>query len=148
MDAQAVGNIIQVFVGLIALFAGGAAIVVASRDRRNAREIAEKDRRIALRQSRLLFEWEAAKRLSVLEARGGHVDPVISKDMGAETMALVALLGKDRVPEMWARRVGKTDAELRAFVLDESQPQYLRDAVEAERAVQSIAVELDQLAES
>lgn len=74
-------------------------------------------------------------RLSVLEARGGHTGPVVRKDIGAETLALVAMLGPDRVPEMRWRRVTKSDEELRDFIADESQPSFLRDAVEAERAV-------------
>lgn len=95
-----------------------------------------------MRQARLLFEWEAAKRLAILEARGGHTDPVIVKDRGAETLALVALLGPERVPQMWARKVGKTDAELASFIADASEPQFLRDSVEAERAMSAIAKEI------
>src|SRR5699024_10055860 len=120
------------------------ALVIAAMDRRNAIKIANGDRRAAAAQARLLAELDAAIRLSVLEARGGHTDPVISKDMGAETLALVAMLGPKRVPEMWKRRVAKSDEELRAFIADESQPHYLRDSVEAERAVHSILRDLSR----
>lgn len=117
-------------------------VVTGIVDRRSARRIAEEDRRASTRQVRLMFEWEAAQRLAVNLARGGHTDPVVIKDMGAEALALVALLGPERVPHLWARRVGKTDQELREFVADESQEQFLRDAVEAERAMSAIASEL------
>ena len=117
-------------------------VVTGVVDRRSARRIAEEDRRASARQVRLMFEWEAAQRLAVNLARGGHTDPVISKDMGAEALALVALLGPERVPHLWKRRVGKTDQELREFIGDESKAQFVRDSVEAERAMNAIASEL------
>lgn len=138
-------NLIQSLVVVTAVGASITALAIARKDRENARKIAAEDRRISIRQARLLFEWEAAKRLSVIEARGGHSDPVISKDMGAESLALIGLLGPGRVPRMWERRVGKSDAELTAFVDDKANQQYLRDAVEAERAVQRIIEDLDAL---
>lgn len=136
------GDVIQIVAVVVALGASIVALVIASMDRRNAIKIAEDDRRAAVNQARLLAELEAAVRLSVLEARGGHTDPVVSKDMGAETLALIAMLGPDRVPEMWKRRVTRSDQELRAFIADENEPQFLRDAVEAERAVHDILGEM------
>ncbi|MFP7834666.1 hypothetical protein [Marisediminicola sp. LYQ134] len=117
-------------------------VVTGIVDRRSALRIAEDDRRASTRQARLMFEWEAAQRLAVNLARGGHTAPVIRSDMGAEALALVALLGPKRVPNLWARKVGKTDQELSEFVADESKEQFLRDAVEAERAMSAIASEL------
>lgn len=130
---------------MTALVASIVALVIAAQDRKHAARIAAEDRRHALDQSLLLAELEAAKRLAILEARGGHTDPVIVKDMGAETLALIAMLGPDRVPRMWERRVSKSDAELRAFVNDDSNKEFLRDAVEAERAVHDILQELRAL---
>ncbi len=145
MTPMDLNNLIQSLVVVTAVGASIVALIIASKDRENARKIAAEDRQTSIRQARLLFEWEAAKRLSIIEARGGHSDPVISKDMGAESLALIGLLGAERVPRMWARRVGKTDAELTAFVEDETNQQYLRDAVEAERAVQRIIDDLHAL---
>ncbi|QYG12886.1 hypothetical protein [Microbacterium sp. PAMC22086] len=139
------GDWIQVVAVLAAVGASLVALRIASKDRQNAIKIAEDDRRNAASQARLLVELEAAKRLSILEARGGHTDPVVRKDMGAETLALIALLGPDRVPNMWQRRVTKTDKELRDFVADDSKEQFLRDAVEAERAVHDILRDLKHL---
>ena len=68
--------------------------------------------------------------------------PSLARTWGAEALALVALLGPERVPHLWTRRVGKTDQELREFVADESKEQFVRDAVEAERAMSAIASEL------
>lgn len=138
-------DIIQIAAVVVALGAAIVALVIASMDRRSAIGIAEDDRRVAIDQARLLAELEAAVRLSVLEARGGHTDPAVSKDMGAETLALVAMLGPDRLPQMWERRVTKSDEEFRAFIADESRPEHLRDAVEAERAVQAILDDLRSL---
>lgn len=107
-------------------------VIIGIIDRRSARRIAEEDRRASTRQARLTFEWEAAQRLAINLARGGHTDPVISKDMGAEALALIALLGPERVPNLWAARVGKSDEELRAFIADENNAEFLRNAVEAE----------------
>lgn len=139
------GDFIQIAAVIVAIGASIVALVIASMDRRNAIRIAEDDRRVAVDQARLLAELEAGIRLSVLEARGGHINPVVSKDMGAETLALIAMLGPDRVPEMWNRRVAKSDEELRAFITDEDNPQYLRNAVEAERAVYDILKDLRSL---
>lgn len=139
------GDWIQAVSTLVTLGAVLVALHIASADRKHAAEIAKADRKSNARQARLIFEWEAAKRLSILEARGGHTDKVISKDMGAETLALIALLGPDRVPRMWDRRVGMTDAELGAFIDDEGEPQFLRDSVEAEQAMTSIASEMRSL---
>lgn len=111
-------------------------------DRRSARRLAEEDRRASAKQARLMFEWEAAQRLAINLARGGHTDPVTSKDMGAEALALTALLGPDRVPHMWAERVGKSDDEMQAFVDDQSNERWLRHAAEAERAMNKIAQEI------
>jgi hypothetical protein len=111
-------------------------------DRRSARTTAEEDRRASARQARLMFEWEAAQRLAINLARGGHTDPVIVKDMGAEALALTALLGPDRVPHMWSERVGKSDEEMQAFVDDPSNERWLRWAAEAERAMNRIAQEI------
>ena len=95
---MATGDIIQIAAVVVAVGASLVALSIASMDRRNAIKIAQDDRRAAIDQARLLAELEAAIRLSVLEARGGHTDPVVSKDMGAETLALVSMLGPDRVP--------------------------------------------------
>lgn len=139
------GDVIQIVATIVAAGAAVVALVIASMDRRNAIKIAEDDRRVTIDQARLQAELEAAVRLTVLEARGGHTDPVLSKDMGAETLALIAMLGPERVPEMWRRRVTKSDEELRNFIADVREPQYLRDTVEAERAVQAILDELRSL---
>lgn len=142
MSIDEVGIWVQVAVVVVAGIAAIVALGIASADRRHSERLAREATEASLRQARLLFEWEAAKRLAILEARGGHTDPVIVKGMGAETLALVALLGPERVPQMWARRVGKTDAELAAFIADTSEPQFLRDSVEAERAMSAIAKEI------
>jgi len=136
---------VQIVSTLVTVSAVVAALLIAAGDRRHSAKVAKEDREASARQARLLFEWDAAKRLSILEARGGHTDEAISKDMGAETLALIALLGPDRVPKMWDRRVGKSDEELAAFVDDEKEPQFLRDSVEAERAMTAIATELRKL---
>ncbi len=138
-------DFIQVLAVLAALSASIVALLIAAKDRKNATKVAEDDRRNAVNQALLVSELEAAKRLAILEARGGHTDPVARSDMAAETLALTALLGPDRVPHMWKRRVEKTDAELRAFIEDESKEQFLRDAVEAERAVYDILRDLRAL---
>lgn len=136
---------IQVLVVVAAVGASIVALRIAAQDRKNAIKLSEKDRRLAVDQALLLAELDAAKRLAILEARGGHTDSAISKDMGAETLALIALLGPDRVPHMWKRRVTKSDEELRAFIEDQTKKEFLRDAVEAERAVHDILGDLRAL---
>jgi len=140
-----VSDFIQILAVLAAVGASIVALAIASKDRKNAIKIAEDDRRTAASQALLLAELDAAKRLAILEARGGHTDPVVRGDMAAETLALIALLGPGRVPHMWERRVAKNDEELRAFVEDQTKEEFLRDAVEAERAVHDILRELRAL---
>lgn len=141
-------DLLQVLATAAALGASFIALVIAAQDRKSAIKIAEDDRRTAVDQALLLSELDAAKRLAILEARGGHTDPEARSDIAAETLALTALLGPDRVPHMWSRRVEKTDGELRAFIEDQSKEQFLRDAVEAERAVHDILSDLRALRQS
>lgn len=142
MTTDDLSNLLQLLAILAAVGASMVALIIAGRDRENARRIAHEDRRASLRQSQLTFEWDAACRLSINLARGGHSDPAVSKDMGAEALALVALLGPERVPNLWARRVGHSDRELREMIEDESKEQFVRDAIEAERAMNDIASEI------
>lgn len=118
------------------------AVITGIVDRRSA---AGSPRRTAARARDRLGSCSSGRRRSVSRstlARGGHTDPVIRKDMGAEALALIALLGPEPDPKLWADRVGKSDEELRAFVADESNAEFLRNAVEAERAMNGIAPEL------
>ena len=142
MDPETLSNALQAGAILAAVGASIVALVIASQDRANAQRIAAEDHRESARQARLMFELDAAQRLSVNLARGGHTDPVTRGDMGAEALALVALLGPERVPRLWERKVGKDDADMRAFIEDEDKLGFRRDAVEAARAARTIAAEL------
>ena len=150
------GDLIQAISTVVTLGAVIVALRIATTDRKHAAEIAEldrahafdiaeTDRKSSAHQARLIVELDAARRLAILEARGGHTDSAISKDMGAETLALIGFLGPDRVPRMWDRRVGKTDEELSDFINNDAEPQFLRDSVEAEQAMVSIAREMRSL---
>lgn len=57
---------------LAAVGASTVALVIASQDRVNAQRVAAEDRRESARQARLMFELDAARRLSINLARRPH----------------------------------------------------------------------------
>ena len=74
--------------------------------------------------------------------RGGHSDSDISKDMGAEAGAIIGAIGPDRLPRNWAKRVAKSDEELREFMDDDTEPDWLRRSVEAHIALNEVTQEI------
>lgn len=139
---------VQVAAVLAAVGAAIAALVVSALDRRNARRIAAKDRAVGVRQSHLLFQLESLLRLEGNLRRGGSNDEQKRRDMGAEAAALIGAIGPGRLPMNWANRIGKDDDELREFVEDESNLDWLRRSVEAQRALNAVVAELRELQES
>lgn len=63
----------------------------------------------ALRHSHLMFELEALSRLSQNLNRGGSTDALERAQMGAEALTLVGLVGPERVPRLWERKVSDHD---------------------------------------
>lgn len=136
---------IQAAAVLAAVGAAIVALIVSALDRANAQKIAAKDRAVNIRQARLMFEMEALLRLSQNLRRGGHSDPTISKDMGAEAGALIGAIGAGRLPRNWENRIAKDDPGLREFVADASEPGWVRNSVEAQIALNAVSEELGQL---
>lgn len=64
--------------------------------------------------------------------------------LGAEALTLVGTLGPDLVPELWARKVGD-DEKLRTHFADPGFPQYKRDAIEVQLAMNQVLEELAKL---
>lgn len=145
MHQEEIALWVQVGAVVVAVGASVVALVVSALDRRNARRIAAEDRRMALLQGKLMFELEALLRLSQNLRRGGHTDTDVSKDMGAEAGALIGALGAGRLPRNWDKRVAQTPDELRQFVEDEAQEDWLRRAVEAQLALMAVSDELRAL---
>lgn len=136
---------IQAAAVVAAVGAAIVALIVSALDRRNARAIAAKDRAVSIRQAKLMFELETLLKLSQNLRRGGHTDEETRKDMGAESGALIGAIGAERLPRNWENRIEKDDAGLREFVADATQPEWLRNSVEAQVALNSVAEELGQL---
>lgn len=142
MTKEEIALWVQVAAVVAAVVAAIIALVISALDRRNARQIAAADRRIALEHDQLLFEQSELLRLLQNLRRGGHTDGDKAKDMGAEAGAIVGALGPGRLPRNWATLIAKTDDELRDFLDDASQPEWLRRSEEAQVALNEVTKEI------
>ncbi|WP_440694754.1 hypothetical protein [Clavibacter nebraskensis] len=140
-----VGLIVQSLAIVAALIAALIALYTSAADRRNnrliasaARDDADRARADAVRRQQLATELEHAIRLSVNLNHGGSTDPLVRKQLGAEALALVALLGPERVPALWARKVAMDETALRAEMEKPETPQFQKDIIEASLAVQAV----------
>ncbi|HXH36903.1 MAG TPA: hypothetical protein VNJ54_21180 [Plantibacter sp.] len=141
MSSDDISNLIQTLAVLAAVGAAIVALVISAKDRRNARQIAADDRREALRQAHLLFELEHLVRLSQNNNRGGSTDPIERKQLGAEALTMIGALGETRVPSQWNRRVGN-DEKLQAAMTDAAMPEFKKDALETQLAVNAVLREI------
>lgn len=141
MSSIAFSDLIQTLAVLAAVGAALVALYISAKDRRNSREIAAIDRREAFRQSHLMFELEALRRLSENRNRGGSTDPAEVSRMGAEALTLVGILGGERLPTQWERSVGD-DAKLRAAFCDPEMPEYKKDALETQLALNAVIADI------
>ncbi len=148
-------DLIQVLVVLTAVGASIVALVIASKDRRNAQRIAEDDRaaaaevaaqtqREALRQAHMMFELETLTRLLENLNRGGSSDRQESSRMGAEALTLIGVLGRERVPHLWDERAGD-DTKLQKHYDDPEMPQYKKNAIEVQLAVNALHREIQSV---
>lgn len=121
-----------------------AAAALAAQDRAAAAQVARDDRRESLRHARLLHELDTLARLLQNLNLGGSADRDESKRMGAEALTLIGQLSKERLPNLWSERAGDED-KLRAAYEDPEMPQYKKDALEAQLAVNAILREIDEI---
>ncbi|MBT2531633.1 hypothetical protein J7E83_05755 [Arthrobacter sp. ISL-48] len=142
MTKEEIALWVQVAAVVVAVGASIVALVVSALDRRNARRIADEDRRGALKQAHLMFELETLLRLTKNLTRGGHSDTAVSRDMGAEASALVGALGPDRVPRSWESLVDQTPEEIQAVLAEEETPEWLKKSIEAHLALTAVAEEI------
>jgi hypothetical protein len=131
-------DIIQLVVAVAAVGAAIIALVISAKDRQNAREIARADRKIAM----LTRELDLALRLTENRAYGGSSDKLVRERLGSEALALVGILGKERVPKQWARKVELDDDGLRGVMNDSTTVQWVQDKIEAQLAVSAISNEI------
>lgn len=145
-------DIIQLLAVLAAVGASIVALVVSGKDRANAQKIAEadraaaaevamQDRREALRQAHLMFELQTLTRLLENLNRGGSTVPEEVKRLGAEALTLIGALGPERLPTLWEERVGD-DGRLRTAYEDPEMPQFKKDALESQLAVNAVLREI------
>ncbi len=145
--------IVQIFVVVVAVGASLVALWLGARDRKHSAEIAEADRehvqalaeraqkhaeeladhqaRTALEHQKLMFDLGIAVRLLENIIRGGSTDELERKRMGAEALALIGLLGPERLPQQWARRQ-LDDEKLKSIAADESKETFIRDQAETQ----------------
>lgn len=124
-----------------------AAAQLAADDRAAAARVAHEDRRESLRHARLLHELDTLSKLLTNLNRGGSSDQAESKRMGAEALTLIGMLGQARLPTLWADRAGDED-KLRAAYEDPDMPEYKKNALEAQLAVNAILREIDAILDS
>nr|WP_201470992.1 hypothetical protein [Microbacterium hydrocarbonoxydans] len=147
-----VGDFIQIFAVLAAVGASIVALTVSAKDRKSAQaiakgdrtaaaELAAQDRREALHQAHLIFELEALTRLLENLNRGGSTDRAEAGRMGAEALTLVGVLGQERVPHLWEEKAAD-DEKLQAHFVDPDMPQYKKDAIEVQLAVNALRREI------
>jgi hypothetical protein len=152
------GDLIQTLAVLAAVAASIIALIVSAKDRKNARDIAiedraeaarlaAEDRRESLRHSRLIHELDTLSKLLVNLNRGGSADRQESSRMGAEALTLIGVLGEERVPVQWNKRAGDEE-KLRAAYEDPEMPEYKKDALEAQLAVNAILREIRGIVDS
>lgn len=132
---------IQSLVAVAAIGAAIIALVVSSRDRKNARDIAAEDRRTSLAHAKLMFDLETLARLLENLNRGGSTNPEETQRLGAEALTLIGLLGPDLVPVQWTKRVG-SDEKLRSLVVDDAHPEWKRNAIEVQLAVNQVTARI------
>jgi hypothetical protein len=141
-EAEAAGFWIQVAAVVVAVAASIVALVISFLDRRNAKTIAADDRTDALASAKLMFELEQLLRLLENNNRGGTTDPLERSRMGAEALTLIGLLGQDRVPRQWTRRVGRDDDGLGELLVDDDMPDFKKDAIETQLALNAVVNEI------
>jgi hypothetical protein len=115
------------------------ALVLGELDRRNARRIAAADRRF----QRLARENELLQRLLENYNRGGSSDPAESQRMGSEALTLIGSIGEDRLPGFWESHVS-SDEVLTALLDDETMPDWKKDAIRVQLALNASRRELLQ----
>lgn len=158
MSAEDIGNVIQTLVLIAAVGAAIVALVVSAKDRKHAQKIAEddraaaaevaaQDRREALRQAHLMFELQTLTRLLENLNRGGSTDRDEVSRMGAEALTLIGALGPERLPHLWDERVGG-DERLHAAYDDPEMPDYKKDALESQLAVNAVLREIRESLQS
>lgn len=137
----AIGDVIQTVAVIVALGAAIVALVLSAKDRATAREIAANERE----QAKLLFEMEQLLRLLENRNRGGSSDKQEASRLGSEALTLVGMLGPDLLPVQWARQVEKDDEGLRAVAAEPDFPEYKKDAIEVQLAVNTTMRRLREL---
>ena len=106
------------------------ALVLGVLDRRNARRIAEADRRF----QRLSREHELLEKLLENYNRGGSSDREETNRMGAEALTLIGAIGPERLPEFWESHVS-TDEKLGELLDDATMPDWKKDAIRVQLAM-------------
>lgn len=144
---MAIGDLIATAALVAAVLASIVALFTSWRDRANARNIAAEDRRSALEQAKLMFDLEALLRLLENRNRGGSTDKEERSRLGSEALSLVGLLGPEQVPTQWARQVERDDDGLRAKATEPKFPEFKKDAIEVQLAVNAATRRIRELIE-
>jgi hypothetical protein len=131
---------IQVAAVVAAIATSIVAVVLGVADRRNAREIAAKDRRFQHAQR----ELELLQRLLENYNRGGSTDPEESQRMGSEALSLVGMVGEQRLPQQWEEMVS-SDEHLEGLLQDPEMPDWKKEAIYVQLAVNRVRRELHEL---
>jgi hypothetical protein len=135
---------IQVAVVVAAVGAAVVALALGAADRKNAREIATRERVESLRDAQLLFEQEQLVRLLENARRGGSTDELERSRLGGEAAAIIGFIGKERLPLNWANRVlpdGSTKT-VEDVMNDDQEVDWLRESAEVQVALERVTTEI------
>lgn len=142
MNSESVALWVQVAAVLAAVGSSLVALRIAKKDRGEALRLNLLNQQTALRHAKMLFDLENLRSLLQIENRGGSVDQAESQRMGADALTLTGLIGPERLPELWTHRVGGLDDYLLEVAADPDFPQWKRDAIAVQLAVNAVSREI------
>lgn len=148
--------IAQGVAGLGAVASAIIALTIAGKDRREAARLAKEsadlqlqlatsERAFRIEHDRLTSEREALLRLSQNLARGGSTDALERAQMGAEALAIVGMIGPEKLPLYWAQHVEMSDEDMLKFAEEEDTPEWVRWSIEAKVALSRTLQEIKDL---
>jgi len=119
------------------------AIVLGALDRRNVSRVAARDHEF----QQLFREQDLLHRLLENYNRGGSSDATESSRMGSDALTLIGAIGPRRLPELWNSHVN-SDTSLRESLEDPEMPDYKKEAIKVQLAVNANRAALRDLAEA
>jgi len=91
-----------------------------------------------------MFDMEMLLRLLENYNRGGSADAQEADRLWSEALTLVGALGPGRLPASYAEKVDE-DEELRALLADDEMPEWKKEAIRVQLALNVVAREIQEV---